>query len=348
MPELSSGTPPSRFPTRSMRDMLDSLSQRDALDQYAGDGWRHLLPTGMGFRHCYDADVADGGWEFHALIPGLCLAITDMSPCCAIRRGHSLHDQLVLSAMLDGSIPIFGPSGVDGSFEPGFCTLYGMSEGAELKTFYQPGVPLRWISLFIDRHRFHALTRLSPDDLPATLRTFIDHGGNLPQQSIPLTRASRQVMTQIMGCPRNARFRHPYLTAKALELACSLLSVATRCMALETPDQPLTPQERMKLERAMRLLRQDFERPPSVTRLASQVGLSRQKLQYGFREVYGDTVAQVRDRLRMEHALALVRDSRAPMTDIALETGYEYLASFTRAFRNAFGMSPTEMRRASR
>ena len=51
------------------------------------------------------------------------------------------------------------------------------------------------------------------------------------------------------------------------------------------------------------------------------------------------------DKARMKHALHLVRSSDMSMIEIALETGYEHHASFTRAFRAAFGMTPVHTRR---
>jgi transcriptional regulator GlxA family with amidase domain len=96
---------------------------------------------------------------------------------------------------------------------------------------------------------------------------------------------------------------------------------------------------------AMQRLRGDFGTQLSIGGIAEGAGLTRQKLQLGFRVLYGDTVARVRDRLRMEHALHLVRETSTPMIEIALDAGYEHAASFTRAFKAAYGIAPIRMRR---
>jgi transcriptional regulator GlxA family with amidase domain len=49
----------------------------------------------------------------------------------------------------------------------------------------------------------------------------------------------------------------------------------------------------------------------------------------------------------MESALHLVRTTMLSMIEIGLEAGYEHPASFTRAFKAAFGVSPARMRRVS-
>ena len=50
----------------------------------------------------------------------------------------------------------------------------------------------------------------------------------------------------------------------------------------------------------------------------------------------------------MEHALTLVRESTLPLIEVALDSGYEHAASFTRAFKATYGMSPARMRRMAR
>jgi len=58
---------------------------------------------------------------------------------------------------------------------------------------------------------------------------------------------------------------------------------------------------------------------------------------------YRDMVRQ----LRMERALDLLRESAEPVTAIAFSLGYNDVASFTRAFRQWSGMTPSHYRRAT-
>jgi AraC family transcriptional regulator len=51
--------------------------------------------------------------------------------------------------------------------------------------------------------------------------------------------------------------------------------------------------------------------------------------------------------LRLKRAsMRLLFQPRRPITDIALEAGYQNAESFTRAFRKRVGQSPSEFRRA--
>jgi AraC family transcriptional regulator len=66
-----------------------------------------------------------------------------------------------------------------------------------------------------------------------------------------------------------------------------------------------------------------------------------------FRALVGESVKQHVRRLRLERAAQRLKRTRQPVVDIALEAGYEAHEAFTRAFRAAFGCSPTAFRAAS-
>jgi AraC family transcriptional regulator len=58
----------------------------------------------------------------------------------------------------------------------------------------------------------------------------------------------------------------------------------------------------------------------------------------------GETPLELARRLRLERAAWQLSRTAAPVTDIAFDAGYETHEAFTRAFRAAFGTSPTGFR----
>ena len=335
-------------PLRTMADMLGAvrLQSGRAESQRTADGWRHSLLAGAGFRHHYDTNVARGGWDFYDLGKGLCLAVVDLVASMPMPRHHSYADYLIMTAVLEGNTHISGTPGADGDFFNGFCTLYGMEAGSAFDTVYEPGHAVRWVSVFIERSSLFATTGLQPEDLPGRVSGFLLNGTLLPPRNVPLSRDASLAAVQVAGCRLQGRFQRAFLTAKALELACHILHEVAR---RDEPDEAVSFSSRdyARLQRAMTLIEASLPRPPTINELAAAVGLTRQKLQMGFRLVHGDTVARVRDRVRMAHALPLVHGSDRPMIDIAYEIGYEHPASFTRAFKAAYGISPVEMRRTA-
>lgn len=332
--------------TRSIDSMLGALQMPDGTRE--SDGWCRALEAGDGFRYDYDASVAQGGWEFYRLAQGLSMAVTDMVAARPIPRRHALGDHLMLSICLEGGIPMRQRSGDHVRLSSGYCAVYGLSADEELSMLYETGQPLKWITVFIERQSLLELTGLRAQDLPEDVGHFLMSGESPAMQMLALSPTTTLIARQIVECPYKNGFLFAYLKAKALELACDILFTLAR--NLQEPrlgSIQLSPRDHRKLKQAMAIIDTTLEQAPDIEKLVAAVGLSRPKLQLGFRLLYGDTVARVRDKRRMEHALKLVRTTQLSMVDIAAEVGYEHAASFTRAFKAAYGDAPLKLRRAA-
>ena len=64
-----------------------------------------------------------------------------------------------------------------------------------------------------------------------------------------------------------------------------------------------------------------------------------------FKGMVGESLGQYLRRLRLERAARQLRHGPLPVTQIALQAGYETHESFTRAFRERFGLAPSAFRR---
>lgn len=330
-----------------MADMIAAAKQRDGWRGLVrtDDGWRRPLPGGFGFRHDYDADIANGSWEFRVLRRGLCLAIVNYTVQRGTPRRHCPGNNLVISAVLSGSSHIRDGGSFEGELAHGYCTIYGLHEADEFQTFYKPDEPLKWVSVFIERCAFFGITGLHPDDLAPALREFLIDGEPLTPRNIPMSTATLLAASEIFDNSLEDSFGQAYLTAKALELACQILYIQARSLEIGLSGPAFSSSDFDRLKHAKKMLEQNLDRPLNIQEFSRAAGLTRQKLQLGFRLLFGDTVARVRDKIRMEHALNLVRTSALSITQVALETGYEHHSSFTRAFKAAFGMCPAQMRR---
>jgi AraC-like DNA-binding protein len=66
-----------------------------------------------------------------------------------------------------------------------------------------------------------------------------------------------------------------------------------------------------------------------------------------FRAVTGVTPHQWLLRARLRDAADKLASTKLPVTDIALDVGFDDLSNFTRTFRAEFGASPREYRLAA-
>lgn len=100
-----------------------------------------------------------------------------------------------------------------------------------------------------------------------------------------------------------------------------------------------------RVAKAIRLMEQHLEDSLSISQIANHVALSVRMLEYLFREHLNHTPAQYYLHLRLQNARRLVTDTRLPIQEIALRTGFSSLASLSRCFREAYQLSPTQYRK---
>jgi transcriptional regulator GlxA family with amidase domain len=93
-------------------------------------------------------------------------------------------------------------------------------------------------------------------------------------------------------------------------------------------------------------LRQHSAEPIRIPDLVRHLGFSRARVFQLFQSEAGLTPNDCLQRIRIEKAMALLKDPRRSITEIALATGFNSSQYFSTAFRRYTGGSPTA-RRAS-
>jgi AraC-like DNA-binding protein len=63
-----------------------------------------------------------------------------------------------------------------------------------------------------------------------------------------------------------------------------------------------------------------------------------------FKRTFGETPHRYLQRRRLERAMALLRETERPVTEICLDVGFTSLGTFSRTFTRVVGMSPTAYR----
>ena len=85
-----------------------------------------------------------------------------------------------------------------------------------------------------------------------------------------------------------------------------------------------------------------------VRRLARVSGVSQAHFARSFKQAFGVPPHRYLLTRRIERAMALLRDTGLPITDIAFQTGWESLGTFGRTFRDITGESPSAIRAQGR
>lgn len=109
----------------------------------------------------------------------------------------------------------------------------------------------------------------------------------------------------------------------------------------------VTPRQRNNrlLLRARDAIDRDFGNPLDLAALSRIALCSEAHFIRSFRTTFGETPHRYLQRRRIERAMALLRGSEVPVSEVCLEVGFISLATFGRTFRDVVGVSPSAFRR---
>lgn len=108
----------------------------------------------------------------------------------------------------------------------------------------------------------------------------------------------------------------------------------------------LTEADRNRVDLVRKTLELRLAEPLHMTQLARLAGVNESKLSDLFKARFGTTVFEFLHKVRMERAQQLLRETDLPVTEIAMDVGYEHPANFATAFKRNFGVTPRAFRAA--
>ncbi|HGL5380390.1 response regulator [Burkholderia orbicola] len=110
------------------------------------------------------------------------------------------------------------------------------------------------------------------------------------------------------------------------------------------PDLPDNPDAAL-VRAASEVLLRDLRHPPALEDLAKQVGTHEKRLSRVFRDHLGQTVFEYLRDTRLRAAMHFLSETSMGIGDIAEEIGFSTPGNFATAFRERFGITPSDWRR---
>lgn len=98
--------------------------------------------------------------------------------------------------------------------------------------------------------------------------------------------------------------------------------------------------------RAIQHFSEHIESPVQISEVAAVVGLSTRSLERSFKEATGQSPLKYYRKIRMTQARQLVLYTNTPVTEVAYMVGYDTPGTFLRHYRETFGATPINDRRA--
>jgi AraC-like DNA-binding protein len=161
---------------------------------------------------------------------------------------------------------------------------------------------------------------------------------------IAMTAATSTHLLRLDGDDIGRCARGPGASTFVTSLTDMLFMQAVRSAVHElfTGDSPPSSMlDSFRIPIALSLIHSHPERPWSLARLAQEINMSRSSFAAEFMASVGEPPMRYITRLRMARAADLLRWQPITVSDVAWQVGYQSVASFTRAFKQYHGVTPT-------
>ena len=140
---------------------------------------------------------------------------------------------------------------------------------------------------------------------------------------------------------RNMRNYALLLEAYAI-LGEHYISTVATAAELNTLQRQLSGED--AFNRALDYLNKNYMDDITLDSLAAYAGFSRYTLSRMFRQHTGYTFTQCLSKRRVDMAMELLSGTKIPVTQVALQCGFNSIATFNRVFREFRGCTPTQYR----
>jgi AraC-like DNA-binding protein len=275
---------------------------------------RHKARTSASGAAEATAVAAGDGWN---VVDIVCTS----GPCD--RPFEERHSSASISLVLSGAFVYRGTKG--SSLLSAGSVVLG-NAGKTYECSHQHGEGDRCLSFSFEPELFE---RLAHD--AGAVRAAFEHDRLPPLRALaPLAARARRAMDDTEG-----------LEEIALELAGGVVEVAVSARHGGSSGAAPDP---ARIAPLLRDLEAHSAEPHALPELARRAGLSRYHFLRTFKEVTGVTPHQWLLRARLRDAAHRLASTRAPVTQIALDVGFEDLSNFIRSFRAEFGVSPRRYR----
>jgi AraC-like DNA-binding protein len=235
------------------------------------------------------------------------------------------HDVASISLVLGGTFVCRSPFG-SSLLSPG--SLFLGNAGQTFECSHDHGEGDRCLSFQFDADLFEPLAH----DAGASRAAFNQH-------RLPPLRA----LAGLTARARAALASPERFEEIALDLAGAVIEVAGHARGAASA----AAQHHARIARMLRQLAPRIAEPLTICELARTANLSPYHFLRTFKCVTGVTPHQWLLRARLGEAAQRLVTSRQPVTDIALNVGFEDLSNFINSFRAEFGMSPRRYRAAA-
>ncbi|MEK6495359.1 AraC family transcriptional regulator [Myroides odoratimimus] len=202
----------------------------------------------------------------------------------------------------------------------------------------------QFISIYLKLEYFTRLLSLTPlyfnqINLKAP---WVKHG-----HDARLSKRLLYLLRNLWDSPISDKLHRLYFESTVNQVFCEqieLLFTKTK----QTKENLFQRQDVEKLHRVASLIEQNLYNPICITTLSKTSGLNEYKLKKGFKQLYGMSMTNYLQNVRMSKAKILLQETDKTISEIAYELGFSHSQHFHRAFKKTFDTVPSVFKKNSR
>lgn len=168
----------------------------------------------------------------------------------------------------------------------------------------------------------------------------------LSTRNYPITAQMLLIIHDILNCDRAGEFKKMFLESKVMELL--LLQLEQMAHFDKHQTSKLLPRDIEKMYEVRELLLKKMDHYHSLHSLATALGTNEFTLKKGFKEVFGKTVFQYLNELKMNHAKEKLIKDDVSVAEVSAIVGYKNPQHFSTAFKKRYGVTPIALKSCRR
>lgn len=290
--------------------------------------------------------AAESYSDFVELSDHLCAQILNAQTRQTVASKYLGDDWLKLEYWISGKVSLvfreFGQIDFDGRW----CFAYLHRDQIEKGEWVHDCEPCTSVTIYCKPAYLERTLGDEVERLPPAFRQFAT--GRAPTglfEVLPMTPDVGRAVMAIANATHIGSLRRLYVEAKVMELFSAAMDALYARSENRRDEFAPTCSERRRLTELRDFLLEHLASPPGTAVLARMAAMNQQKLQLGFKQLFGQTVFDYCQEQRLERARGMLEKSDLTVTQIALDSGYDFANNFSSAFKRRYGLSPRAYRR---
>lgn len=123
-----------------------------------------------------------------------------------------------------------------------------------------------------------------------------------------------------------------------------LFLIANIEFELKEKEHKIISEDEEKISPVLLFLMNNYDKKITISELTKQFNINRTTLSDSFNKVVGESIITYINRMRINMASTILRDTKLPISEIMLRVGFTENTHFFRTFKKYMGMSPRDYR----